>query len=186
MAGSVNKVFLMGHLTRDIELKHTPSDQAVATIGLAVNRVYKTRDGENREETTFVDCEAWGRTAEIMSQYLCKGRPVFIEGRLSRFSKIAGEMVPHGTVEERVADVLGLKNSETPMVAVAGVSDEVRGEAIVLISAVEVTLDNLRQKLVEAGLPKLWVPRIIKQVDKIPCLGTGKLDLKALAQIASE
>lgn len=82
MAGSVNKVFLMGHLTRDIELKHTPSDQAVATIGLAVNRVYKTRDGENREETTFVDCEAWGRTAEIMSQYLCKGRPVFIEGRL--------------------------------------------------------------------------------------------------------
>jgi len=82
MAGSVNKVFLMGHLTRDIELKHTPSDQAVATIGLAVNRVYKTRDGESREETTFVDCEAWGRTAEIMSQYLCKGRPVFIEGRL--------------------------------------------------------------------------------------------------------
>lgn len=111
---------------------------------------------------------------------------LFIEGRLSRFSKIAGEMVPHGTVEERVADVLGLKDSETPMVAVAGVSDEVRGEAIVLISAVEVTLDNLRQKLVEAGLPKLWVPRIIKQVDKIPCLGTGKLDLKALAQIASE
>ena len=82
MAGSVNKVFLMGNLTRDIELKHTPSDQAVATIGLAVNRTFKTRDGETREETTFVDCEAWGRTAEVMSQYLCKGRPVFIEGRL--------------------------------------------------------------------------------------------------------
>ncbi|TDJ56511.1 MAG: single-stranded DNA-binding protein [Planctomycetota bacterium] len=82
MAGSVNRVFLMGNLTRDIELKHTPSDQAVATIGLAVNRTYKTRDGETREETTFVDCEAWGRTAEVMSQYLCKGRPVFIEGRL--------------------------------------------------------------------------------------------------------
>ena len=82
MAGSVNRVFLMGNITRDIELKHTPSDQSVATIGLAVNRVYKTREGENREETTFVDCEAWGRTAEVMSQYLCKGRPVFIEGRL--------------------------------------------------------------------------------------------------------
>ncbi len=82
MAGSVNKVFLMGNLTRDIELKHTPSDQSVATIGLAVNRTFKTRDGESREETTFVDCEAWGRTAEVMSQYLCKGRPVFIEGRL--------------------------------------------------------------------------------------------------------
>ncbi len=82
MAGSVNKVLLMGNLTRDIELKHTPSDQAVATIGLAINRRFRTREGENREETTFVDCEAWGRTAEVMSQYLSKGRPVFVEGRL--------------------------------------------------------------------------------------------------------
>ncbi len=82
MAGSFNKVFLMGNLTRDIELKHTPSDQSVATIGIAVNRRYTTKEGEKREETTFVDCEAWGRTAEIMSQYLSKGRGVFIEGRL--------------------------------------------------------------------------------------------------------
>ena len=82
MAGSVNNVLLMGNLTRDIELKHTPSDQAVATIGLAINRRFRTREGENREETTFVDCEAWGRTAEVMSQYLSKGRPVFVEGRL--------------------------------------------------------------------------------------------------------
>ncbi len=82
MAGSFNKVFLMGNLTRDIELKHTPSDQSVATIGIAVNRRYTTKDGEKREETTFVDCEAWGRTAEVMSQYLSKGRGVFIEGRL--------------------------------------------------------------------------------------------------------
>lgn len=82
MAGNFNKVFLMGNLTRDVELKHTSSDQAVASLGIAVNRRYKTREGENREETTFVDCEAWGRTAEILNQYLSKGRPVFIEGRL--------------------------------------------------------------------------------------------------------
>ncbi len=82
MAGSVNKVFLMGNLTRDVEIKHTPSDQSVATIGIAVNRRFRTRDGEDRDETTFVDCEAWGRTAEVMGQYLSKGRPVFIEGRL--------------------------------------------------------------------------------------------------------
>ncbi|MCH7797938.1 MAG: single-stranded DNA-binding protein [Planctomycetes bacterium] len=82
MAGNFNKVFLMGNLTRDIELKHTPSDQSVATIGIAVNRRYTTKDGEKREDTTFVDCEAWGRTAEVMSQYLSKGSPVFIEGRL--------------------------------------------------------------------------------------------------------
>ncbi|UCD76658.1 MAG: single-stranded DNA-binding protein [Phycisphaerales bacterium] len=77
-----NKVLLIGNLTRDVELKYTPANQAVANIGLAVNRRYKTAEGEQREETTFVDCEAWGRTAEVMNQYLAKGRPVFIEGRL--------------------------------------------------------------------------------------------------------
>lgn len=83
MAGSYNKVLLMGNLTRDVELRHLPnSDQAVAKIGLAINHRYRTKDGENREEVTFVDCEAWGRTAETMAKYLQKGRPVFIEGRL--------------------------------------------------------------------------------------------------------
>lgn len=79
---SYNKVLLMGNLTRDPELRYTASNQPVAQIGLAVNRVYTTSAGEKREEVTFVDCDAWGRTAEIMSQYLSKGRPVFIEGRL--------------------------------------------------------------------------------------------------------
>ena len=79
---SFNKVMLMGNLTRDVELRQTPGNQTVAKIGLAVNRNYQTREGERREETTFVDCEAWGRTAEVMGQYLSKGRPVFIEGRL--------------------------------------------------------------------------------------------------------
>lgn len=83
MAGSYNKVILMGNITRDIEVRQLPnSNTSVANIGLAINRRYRTADGENREETTFVDCEAWGRTAETMGQYLRKGRPVFIEGHL--------------------------------------------------------------------------------------------------------
>jgi len=82
MPGNFNKVFLMGNLTRDIEIRHTSANTAVANFGMAVNRRFKTQSGENREETTFVDCEAWGRTAEVMGQYLNKGRPVFIEGRL--------------------------------------------------------------------------------------------------------
>lgn len=77
-----NKVFLMGNLTRDIEMRYTSGNQGVANFGLAVNRRYRTKEGENREETTFVDCEAWGRTAEVMNEYLSKGRPVFVEGRL--------------------------------------------------------------------------------------------------------
>jgi len=82
MAGSFNKVFLMGNLTRDVELRHTSGNNAVANLGLAVNRRYTTAEGERREEVTFVDCEAWGKTAETLSKYLSKGRPVFIEGRL--------------------------------------------------------------------------------------------------------
>jgi single-strand DNA-binding protein len=77
-----NKVLLMGRLTRDIELKYTPSNMAVAKIGLAVNHRFKSKEGEQKEETTFVECDAWGRTAEVMSQYLSKGKPVFVEGRL--------------------------------------------------------------------------------------------------------
>jgi single-strand DNA-binding protein len=77
-----NKVLLMGNLTRDPELKRTSSDMAVAQLSIAVNRQYKDRNGEQVKETTYVDCEAWGRTAEVMSQYLGKGKPVFVEGRL--------------------------------------------------------------------------------------------------------
>ncbi len=79
---SYNKVLLMGNLTRDPELRYTASNQPVAQIGLAVNRYYTSGSGEKKEETTFVDCEAWGRTAELINQYFTKGRPIFIEGRL--------------------------------------------------------------------------------------------------------
>ena len=79
---SFNKVILMGNLTRDPEVRYTPKGSAVTDIGLAVNRVYSTDNGEKREETTFVDVTLWGRTAEIAGEYLKKGRPVLIEGRL--------------------------------------------------------------------------------------------------------
>jgi single-strand DNA-binding protein len=79
---NLNKVMLIGNLTRDPEVKYTPKGTAVADIGLAVNRVYSSDQGEKREETTFVDVELWGRQAEVAEEYLKKGRPVYIEGRL--------------------------------------------------------------------------------------------------------
>jgi single-strand DNA-binding protein len=79
---SYNKVFLMGNLTRDPENRTTPSGLSITKIGLAVNRVYRTQDGEQKEEVTYVDCDAFGKTADTMAKYLAKGRPVFIEGRL--------------------------------------------------------------------------------------------------------
>src|SRR5438067_2644428 len=79
---SLNKVMLIGNLTRDPEIKYTPKGTPIADIGLAVNRNYTTESGEKREEVTFVDVELWGRQAEVAAEYLKKGRPVFIEGRL--------------------------------------------------------------------------------------------------------
>jgi single-strand DNA-binding protein len=79
---SFNKVILAGNLTRDPELRYTPKGTAVAKIGLAVNRTWKGETGETKEEVTFVDVEAFGRTAEVIAQYLKKGRPILMEGRL--------------------------------------------------------------------------------------------------------
>lgn len=79
---SVNKVILIGNLTRDPEIKYTPKGTAIADIGLAVNRNYTTESGEKREEVTFIDVTLWGRTAEIVGEYCKKGRPLFVEGRL--------------------------------------------------------------------------------------------------------
>jgi single-strand DNA-binding protein len=79
---SFNKVILMGNLTRDPQLKYLPSQTAVAEFGLAMNRKFRTQQGEDREEVTFVDCAAFGKTADLINQYFTKGKPIFIEGRL--------------------------------------------------------------------------------------------------------
>ena len=77
-----NRVILAGNLTRDPELRYTPKGTAVARIGMAINRTWKSETGENKEEVTFVDIDAWGRQAEVIAQYVKKGRPLLVEGRL--------------------------------------------------------------------------------------------------------
>lgn len=77
-----NRVYLIGNLTRDPELRYIPSGTAVANFGLATNRIYTTQDGERKEDVCFVDIVTWARTAENCANYLTKGSPVFIEGRL--------------------------------------------------------------------------------------------------------
>lgn len=79
---NLNKVMLIGNLTRDPEVRYTPKGTAVADIGLAINRYFQNDNGERQEETTFVDVTLWGKQAELAQQYLGKGRPVYIEGRL--------------------------------------------------------------------------------------------------------
>lgn len=79
---SYNKVILCGNLTRDPELKYTPKGTAIARLGLAVNRKWKSESGESKEEVTFVDVDAFGKQAETLAQYLSKGRAILLEGRL--------------------------------------------------------------------------------------------------------
>ncbi len=79
---SVNRVMLAGNLTRDPEVRYTPSGRAVSALGLAVNRRYRTSEGEDKEEVCFVDIDVWGRQAETCGEYLGKGSPVLVEGRL--------------------------------------------------------------------------------------------------------
>jgi acyl-[acyl-carrier-protein]-phospholipid O-acyltransferase/long-chain-fatty-acid--[acyl-carrier-protein] ligase len=109
---------------------------------------------------------------------------LFIEGRLSRFSKIGGEMVPHGTVEQHIVDLLELDQSEGYVVAVMGVPDPSKGEALVLLTTLDLTAKEVREKLLAANIPNLWVPKVVHKVDEIPVLGTGKLDLKGCADAA--
>lgn len=109
---------------------------------------------------------------------------LFIEGRVSRFSKIAGEMVPHESVEARVQEALGLPADGERGVVVIGVPDEAKGEALILLSMLDVNLGDLRTKLAAAGVPNLWVPRTVVRVESLPVLGTGKLDLGGCRKLA--
>jgi len=77
-----NKVILAGNITRDIEMSYTPAQVAIAKFGMAINRKWKGKDGQDQEETCFVDCEAWAKTGEIINQYFSKGKPILVEGRL--------------------------------------------------------------------------------------------------------
>lgn len=79
---SLNRVFLIGNLTRDPELRYTPQGIAVTTLRLAVNRNFRNKDGEKKRETCFINVIAWGNLAEVCNQHLQKGKPVFVEGRL--------------------------------------------------------------------------------------------------------
>jgi single-strand DNA-binding protein len=142
---SFNKVLLLGNLTRDPEVRYTPKGSAVADLGIAVNRQYTLDSGEKREEVTFVDVTFWGRTAEVAGEYLKKGRPVFIEGRLQLDTwddkqsgqkrsklKVIGEMMQMlgsrpgagGDVDEGAAGSRAPRASTPPPKAAAGEPDD--------------------------------------------------------------
>ncbi|HYF37383.1 MAG TPA: AMP-binding protein [Prosthecobacter sp.] len=136
-----------------------------------------------------LDADGWFRTGDIgrvdMDGFL------YIEGRLSRFSKIGGEMVPHETVEEALIKAMGLENESVRKLAVVGVPDPDKGEALILLSALpggnegQEILD-LRYRLLDKGMPPLWIPKKMIRVPDIPILSSGKLDVQSCEKIAKE
>lgn len=86
MAKGFNKVILMGNLTRDPETRTTPNGQSVTNFSLAVNRTWKGADGQQQESVSYIDCVAWGKPGEIIAQYVQKGRPILVSGRLDQRS----------------------------------------------------------------------------------------------------
>jgi len=127
---SFNKVILAGNLTRDPEMRYTPKGTAVARLGLAVNRTYTTETGEKKEEVSFVEVDAFGRQAEVISQYMKKGRPLLIEGRLKqdtwedknthqKQSKLKVVLEGFTFIDSRPADVGGSPENARPRSAAA-------------------------------------------------------------------
>lgn len=110
MAASLNKVFLMGNITRDPELRYVPSGTAVSTFDIAVNRAYKAPSGEKKEETSFIRTVVWGRRAEVCSEYLSKGSPVFVEGRLRQRSWEGKDGQKRNTIEIIASNVQFLRS----------------------------------------------------------------------------
>jgi acyl-[acyl-carrier-protein]-phospholipid O-acyltransferase/long-chain-fatty-acid--[acyl-carrier-protein] ligase len=133
------------------------------------------------ERTTDVLQDGWLKTGDL-GRFDEDGF-LYIEGRLSRFSKIGGEMVPHESIESKIVDLLGLSGRDERPIAIMGVQDEAKGEALVLLSAVDIDLAELRKKLHEAGIPNLWIPKHIQRVESIPVLASGKLDLKKCREL---
>jgi acyl-[acyl-carrier-protein]-phospholipid O-acyltransferase/long-chain-fatty-acid--[acyl-carrier-protein] ligase len=135
----------------------------------------------DRERTADMLQNGWLKTGDL-GRFDEDGF-LYIEGRLSRFSKIGGEMVPHEAIESKIVDLLGLSGRDERPIAIMGVQDQAKGEALVLLSAVDVDLAELRSKLHDAGVPNLWIPKQVQRTESIPVLASGKLDLKKCKEL---
>ncbi|WP_133795985.1 AMP-binding protein [Prosthecobacter fusiformis] len=188
--GSVGQ--LIPGLAIRITHPETNEPQSLHTSGMIWFKGTNVFEGylkDPKRTAEVIDENGWFRTGDIgrvdMDGFL------YIEGRLSRFSKIGGEMVPHETVEEALVKAMGLENETVRKIAVIGVPDVERGEALILLTAIpggpeHQEILDLRYRLLEKGLPPLWIPKKMIRVADIPILSSGKLDVQSCEKIAKD
>src|SRR5437016_628067 len=182
--GSVGK--MAPGIAAEIREPETDRKLSLHETGMVWFRGVNIFEGYLHDEKRTADVlhDGWFKTGDI-GRFDDDGF-LYIEGRLSRFSKIGGEMVPHEAVEQKIIDLLELSGRDERAIAVVGVTDETKGEALLLLTAVDVDLAQLRDKLREAGVPNLWIPKKVSRVDAIPVLASGKLDLKKCQELAAQ
>jgi acyl-[acyl-carrier-protein]-phospholipid O-acyltransferase/long-chain-fatty-acid--[acyl-carrier-protein] ligase len=184
--GSVGR--MMPGMSARIRDPETDEDLELFKSGMVWLRGANIFEGYFKEtdQTTAVLKDGWYKTGDVGR--LDQDGFLFIEGRMSRFSKIAGEMVPHMQVEQKIVEALGLHpgHGEGPAVAVLGLPDAKRGENLVALTTSPVVQAELRRRLSALGLPNLWIPKVVKQVASIPILATGKLDVRACQLLAEQ
>jgi len=182
--GSVGRL-LPGLAARILD-PETREPRPITEVGLLAVKGANVFSGylDDPERTLEVMNEGWFVTGDLAR--FDEDGFLYIKGRLSRFSKIGGEMVPHGTVEQILIEKLELGDEERPVLAVAGRPDEAKGEVLVLLATFEVDAAKIRSILMDAGFGNLWIPREIKRVDEIPTLATGKLDLQRINRLAKQ
>src|SRR6266540_3701921 len=180
--GSVGK--MAPGIAAEIREPETDRKLSLHETGMVWFRGVNIFEGYLHDETRTADVlrDGWFKTGDI-GRFDEDGF-LYIEGRLSRFSKIGGEMVPHEAIEHKIVDLLDLSGRDELPIAIMGVQDEAKGEALVLLSAVDVDLAELRSKLHDAGVPNLWIPKQVQRIESIPVLASGKLDLKKCNELA--
>ncbi|MGA2016742.1 MAG: AMP-binding protein [Opitutaceae bacterium] len=193
-------------LTADEQIGKKPGTVGRLLPGMAARAVHPDTGRELASGETGV---LWLKGANVFSHYLDDGPAtgealrdgwfvtrdlgcidedgfVTVEGRLARFSKMGGEMVPHGTIEQKIAEVFGIDPGDAQPFVVVGIPDETKGEKLVIITTLEFSVTEIKDRLAAAGFPNLWIPRTVRKVDAIPFLGTGKLDIDGCRRIAME
>jgi acyl-[acyl-carrier-protein]-phospholipid O-acyltransferase / long-chain-fatty-acid--[acyl-carrier-protein] ligase len=182
--GSVGK--MAPGIAAEIRQPETDQKLSLHDTGMVWFRGVNIFEGYLNDEkrTSDVLQDGWLKTGDI-GRFDEDGF-LYIEGRLSRFSKIGGEMVPHESVEQKLVDLLGLSGKDERLIAIVGVQDEAKGEALVLLATVDIDPGQLRDKLRDAGVPNLWIPKKVCRVDSIPVLASGKLDLKKCQDLTAQ